>query len=68
MRVTNPVLNALGYVLELVFRKSHDHVVRDGEAGLRVYCAAGRAHAPPSRADPPYRMRMEAITVVPGIA
>jgi hypothetical protein len=39
-RVTNPVMNALGFIIEPVFRASHDHVMREGEAGLQVYCAA----------------------------
>lgn len=39
-RVTNPLLNALGFVMAPVFRASHDHVMREGEAGLQAYCAA----------------------------
>ena len=39
-RVTNPLMNALGFVLTPVFRASHDHVMREGEAGLQAYCAA----------------------------
>lgn len=39
-RVTNPVMNALGFVITPVFRASHDHVMQEGEAGLRHYCAA----------------------------
>lgn len=39
-RVTNPLLNALGFVMTPVFRASHDHVMREGEAGLQAYCAA----------------------------
>ncbi|HEX6542838.1 MAG TPA: hypothetical protein VF040_13865 [Ktedonobacterales bacterium] len=42
-RVTNPLMNALGFVLTPVFRASHDHVMREGEAGLRQYCAARQA-------------------------
>ena len=38
VRVRNPLLNALGYVAEPMFRMSHDHVMREGEAGLRSYC------------------------------
>ena len=38
-RVTNPLLNALGFVMAPVFRASHDHVMREGEAGLQAYCA-----------------------------
>lgn len=51
VRVTNPVLNALGYVLEPMFRKSHDHVMREGEAGLQAYCATDRGHNVTSPAD-----------------
>lgn len=39
VRVHNPLLNGAGYFLEPVFRASHDHVMREGEAGLRLYCA-----------------------------
>ncbi len=39
-RVTNPLLNALGFVMTPVFRASHDHVMREGEAGLQAYYAA----------------------------
>lgn len=38
VRVRNPILNALGYVAEPLFRMSHDHVMREGEAGLRAHC------------------------------
>lgn len=38
VRVGNPILNALGYVAEPMFRMSHDHVMREGEAGLRANC------------------------------
>lgn len=38
VRVTNPVLNLLGYLAEGVYRRSHDHVMQAGEAGLRRYC------------------------------
>ncbi len=40
VRVTNPVLNLLGYVAERVYRHSHDSVMREGEKGLSDY--AGR--------------------------
>lgn len=40
VRVTNPVLNALGYLIERVYRHSHDTVMRAGESGLSDYCAA----------------------------
>jgi uncharacterized protein YndB with AHSA1/START domain len=39
VRVTNPVLNLLGYVAERVYRHSHDTVMSEGEEGLRRYCA-----------------------------
>lgn len=39
-RVTNPVMNALGFVMTPLFRASHDHVMHEGEAGLRAYLAA----------------------------
>lgn len=39
VRVTNPVLNLLGYVAERAYRHSHDSVMREGESGLRRYCA-----------------------------
>jgi hypothetical protein len=35
VRVTNPLLNLAGYFAEPAFRASHDHVMREGEAGLR---------------------------------
>ncbi len=38
VRVHNPMLNALGFVFASMFRASHDHVMQDGEAGLRRYC------------------------------
>lgn len=37
VRVTNPLLNALGYLAEPMYRMSHDHVMREGEAGLRAH-------------------------------
>ena len=39
VRVTNPVLNMLGYLIEGVYRHSHDSVMKAGEIGLRDYCA-----------------------------
>jgi len=39
VRVHNPVLNIMGFVFEPMFQASHDHVMREGEAGLRRYCA-----------------------------
>lgn len=38
-RATNPLMNIMGFVLTPMFRASHDHVMREGEAGLRAYCA-----------------------------
>ena len=39
VRVTNPALNLLGYAAERIYRHSHDSVMREGEEGLRRYCA-----------------------------
>jgi uncharacterized protein YndB with AHSA1/START domain len=38
VRVTNPVLNILGYGAERIYRHSHDTVMKEGESGLRDYC------------------------------
>ena len=38
VRVQNPVLNVLGFVFAPMFRASHDHVMKEGEAGLQRYC------------------------------
>jgi uncharacterized protein YndB with AHSA1/START domain len=38
VRVHNPLLNALGGVLEPSFRASHDRFMCDGEVGLQAYC------------------------------
>jgi len=38
VRVHNPVLNALGFVFTPMFQASHDHVMKEGEAGLQRYC------------------------------
>jgi len=38
VRVHNPVLNVLGFVFAPMFRASHDHVMKEGEAGLKRYC------------------------------
>ena len=38
VRVTNPILNLLGYVAEGMYRHSHDHVMESGERGLSEYC------------------------------
>jgi hypothetical protein len=43
VRVTNPLFNLAGYVAEPVFRASHDHVMREGEAGLRRHFLATMA-------------------------
>ena len=40
VRVTNPALNLAGYFLEPMFRASHDHVMREGEAGLQRHFLA----------------------------
>ena len=39
VRVTNPILNALGYFVEGVYRHSHDSVMKAGESGLIDYCS-----------------------------
>ncbi len=39
VRATNPVLNALGYLAERVYRHSHDSVMNAGESGLKDYWA-----------------------------
>src|SRR5690242_9671267 len=56
-RVTNPVMNALGFLMTPVFRASHDHVMREGEAGLRAYLAARKR---PSAAISDTHIDMEA--------
>jgi uncharacterized protein YndB with AHSA1/START domain len=38
VRVHNPILNVLGFVSAPMFRASHDHVMKEGEAGLQRYC------------------------------
>lgn len=45
VRVTNPLFNLAGYFVEPVFRASHDHVMREGEAGLRAQLRAAVAMA-----------------------
>ena len=37
MRVTNPILNILGYVTERIYRHSHDTGMKEVERGLRDY-------------------------------
>lgn len=52
VRVRNPILNLAGFFAEKMFRASHDHVMRQGEAGLNRYLAEhALAHAsvPPER-------------------
>jgi uncharacterized protein YndB with AHSA1/START domain len=39
VRVTNPLLNLLGYVVGGMYRRSHDRVMESGEDGLSRYCA-----------------------------
>ena len=39
VRVTNPALNLLGYLIGRVYRHSHDTVMTEGESGLSDYCA-----------------------------
>jgi len=39
VRITKPVLNLLGYVAERMYRHSHHSIMREGEEGLRRYCA-----------------------------
>ncbi len=39
VRVTNPVLNALGYLAERVYRHNHHSLMNVGESGLRNYRA-----------------------------
>ncbi len=38
VRVTRPVLNALGYLIERAYHHSHDDVMKAGESGLIDYC------------------------------
>jgi hypothetical protein len=53
VRVCNPLLNLAGYFAAPVFRASHDHVMREGEAGLRAYFAlpAGERNHADATAD-----------------
>lgn len=39
VRVRNPILNLAGFFAEKMVRASHDHVMRQGEAGLNHYLA-----------------------------
>jgi uncharacterized protein YndB with AHSA1/START domain len=52
VRLPNPVLNLAGYVATRVYRASHDHVMREGEAGLRAYFARRAAGTIGGRAEP----------------
>ncbi|HCI80808.1 MAG TPA: hypothetical protein DHW02_14080 [Ktedonobacter sp.] len=38
VRVHHPVLNVIGFFMASVFQTSHDHVMKEGEAGLQRYC------------------------------
>ena len=38
VRVPTPLLNLLGFLFASMFKASHDHVMQEGEAGLRQYC------------------------------
>lgn len=54
VRVCSPLLNLVGYLATPLFRASHDHVMREGEAGLRVYFAdRARRDARASRTEAP---------------
>ncbi len=48
VRVRNPLLNVAGFFLEGMFRASHDHVMREGEAGLQHYMRTVVAATPPA--------------------
>jgi uncharacterized protein YndB with AHSA1/START domain len=39
VRMGNPMLNLLGFVLSPLYRKSHDSVLAEGEKGLREFLA-----------------------------
>lgn len=43
VRLTSPALNLAGVLMEPVFRASHDHVMREGEAGLQRHFLAAAA-------------------------
>lgn len=40
VRVTNPALNMLGYLIEQKYRQSHDEVMKAGKRGLSDHCTA----------------------------
>lgn len=40
VRLANPALGALGYLIEQAYRRSHDEVMKAGERGLNMYCKA----------------------------
>lgn len=46
VRVSNPLFNLAGFFVEPVFRASHDHVMREGEAGLRTQLRASAPATP----------------------
>ena len=43
VRMGNPILNLLSFVLTPLYRRSHDSVMTEGERGLREYCREHRA-------------------------
>lgn len=43
VRVHHPALNILGFLLAPMFQASHDHVMKEGEAGLQCYCQEHKA-------------------------
>lgn len=47
VRIRNPVLNLAGYFATRLFRASHDHVMQEGETGLRAYFARHAARVTP---------------------
>ncbi|MGH3148306.1 MAG: SRPBCC domain-containing protein, partial [Rubrobacter sp.] len=46
VRLTNPLLNVLGYAIEDVYRHSHDSVMMAGESGLGDFCTRHRLRDP----------------------
>lgn len=52
VRVTNPVLNALGYLSKGVYRRSHDGVMKAGEKGLSYYLRSTERHLEEPMASP----------------
>jgi len=49
VRVTNPVLNTLGYLIESLYRHSHDSVMKAGETGLSNCLRSTEQHPRSSR-------------------